>query len=204
MEKFPNHNLIPLGDHCAIANILKEINLRKNSYPFDWISIQPDEINDSNIPHIINIIKEINHFDIGTITKKFIGDAFQNNKINSDTKVFFPHDTEENINDIYDKYNRRFTRFKDVLQNPNIFILLSRNFYIEETKFREIMDLLLSYNDNSIILFICGTEHPYFKNIDNNRVVFKYIPYDLSQYYNYDYTSFRPNIKIFLSEFLLK
>ena len=28
--------IIPLGDHCAISIILKELNLREKSYPFDW------------------------------------------------------------------------------------------------------------------------------------------------------------------------
>jgi hypothetical protein len=34
--------------------------------------------------------------------------------------------------------------------------------------------------------------------MNNKNVIFKYIEYDISQFYNYDYTTFRPNIKIFL------
>lgn len=200
MVKYNEYNLIPLGDHCATAMALKDLNLRKNSYPFDWITIKT-EITSSNIPHIINIIKEINDDTIENVTRKFIGDAFTNNLINSQTNVSFPHDTDENINNIYEKYCRRFSRLKDALDKPNVFILMSRNFFIEETKFKEIMDVLLGYNDKSIILFICGTDHHYFKDIRSDRVVFKYIPYDMSQYYNYDYTTFRPNMKQFLSEF---
>jgi hypothetical protein len=29
-------NIIPLGDHCAAGFILKDLELRKKSYPFDW------------------------------------------------------------------------------------------------------------------------------------------------------------------------
>ena len=35
------------------------------------------------------------------------------------------------------------------------------------------------------------------------KVIFKYIDYDISQFYAYDYNSFRPNIKSFLSKLLL-
>lgn len=30
-------NIIALGDHCAISMILKEVELRQESYPFDWV-----------------------------------------------------------------------------------------------------------------------------------------------------------------------
>ena len=35
------------------------------------------------------------------------------------------------------------------------------------------------------------------------NVIFRYIEYDISRYYEYDYTIFRPNIKNFLFDFFL-
>lgn len=32
------YNLIPLGDHCAISEILRELELRRCRYQFDWIA----------------------------------------------------------------------------------------------------------------------------------------------------------------------
>ena len=34
MEKYSDYNIISIGDHCANSMILKELNLRKQSYPF--------------------------------------------------------------------------------------------------------------------------------------------------------------------------
>ena len=38
MEKYSDYNIIPIGDHCSISIILQELNLRKQSYPFDWVT----------------------------------------------------------------------------------------------------------------------------------------------------------------------
>ena len=48
MEKYLNYNIIPIGDHCAISIILKKLNLRQKSYPFDWVS-KIDNLYDTNI-----------------------------------------------------------------------------------------------------------------------------------------------------------
>ena len=41
------------------------------------------------------------------LVKKYIGNAFENNKINTLTNIWFPHDTE-NIDIIFEKYKMRF------------------------------------------------------------------------------------------------
>ena len=65
------------------------------------------------------------------------------------------------------------------------------------------MEILLSYNSNSIILFISGTNHIYFENKKYEKVIFKHIYYDITKFYSYDYSIFRPNIKNFISALLL-
>ena len=114
----------------------------------------------------------------------------------------FPHESENVVNTI-EKYERRFNRLKQDLYEKNIFILLTRHYYINDNEFQKIIDSLLGYNNESIILFISGTNHEYFKNIKYKNVIFKHIHYDISKLYDYDYTSFRPNIKTFLMELLL-
>ena len=202
-DTYSDFNIIPIGDHCAISIILKEINLRCKSYPFDWITnIEP--LHDSNIMYNINIIHKLKSDEnIQNIVKDFIGDAFENeNKVNSNNNIWFPHDTE-NIIDIFKKYERRFNRLNEDLNKKNIFILLTRHYYIDEDVFQKIMEILLSFNSDNKILFISGTNHAYFENIKYESVIFKHIYYDILQFYDYDYTSFRPNLKIFLSNLLL-
>ena len=202
MEKYLDYNIIPIGDHCAIAIILKELNLRKQSYPFDWVT-NIEQLYDTNIIYNIKIISELKTSDnVYDIVKKYIGDAFDTDtKINSINNIWFPHDSE-NIIDNFEKYKRRFVRLKEDLNKKNMYILLTRHYYIEKNIFEKILEQLLSHNSDSIILFISGTNHIYFDNSQYSNVIFKYIEYDISQFYNFDYTTFRPNIKKFLSDFL--
>lgn len=201
-EKFADYNLIPIGDHCAISMILNDLQLRCKSYPFDWVS-NKDELYNTNIVYNIHIIQQLNVENVQNVVIKYIGDAFNNDiKTNTFNSIWFPHDTE-NINDIFKKYERRFDRLKNDLNKKNMFILLTRHYYIDEQIFQTIMETLLNNNNDSIILFISGTNHPYLEDIKYNKVIFKYIHYDISQFYNYDYSDFRPNIKTFLSELLI-
>ena len=202
-KEYSSFNIIPIGDHCAIPIILKELNLRQNSYPFDWVT-HTDQLYNTNIINNIQLINELKLSDnIDDIVNKYIGNAFDNNKkINNNNNIWFPHDTEK-ITDIFEKYKRRFVRLKQDLDKKNIFILLTRHYYIEKDIFQQIMKQLLNYNSNSIILFISGSNHMYFQDMNYNNVIFKYIEYDVSKFYNYDYTSFRPNIKKYLSDLLL-
>lgn len=202
MNKYSDYNIISLGDHCAIPMILKQLNLRKNSYPFDWVTNKNQY--DTNIIYNIQLINELSSSDnIDNIVKKYIGNICNNNEyLNINNNIWFPYDIE-NITDVFQKYKRRFTRLKNDLDKKNVFILLTRFYYIEKNIFEQIIEILLNYNSNSIILFISGINHTYFENINNKNVIFKYIYYDITQYYNYDYTSFRPNIKTFLSDFFI-
>ena len=203
MGKYSDYNIIPIGDHCAISMIIKELNLRKQSYPFDWVT-NIEELYDTNIIYNIKIISELKSSNnVYDIVKKYIGDAFDNDKkINSINNIWFPHDSE-NITEIFEKYKRRFIRLKEDLNKKNMYILLTRHYYIEKSIFEKILEQLLSHNRDSIILFISGTNHIYLNNSQYSNVIFKYIEYDISKYYNFDYTTFRPNIKIFLSDILL-
>jgi hypothetical protein len=203
MGKYSDYNIIPIGDHCAISIILKELNLRKQSYPFDWVT-KLDHLYDTNIIYNIQLISELESTDnVNDIVQKYIGDAFDNEKkVNINNNIWFPHDSED-ITYNFEKYKRRFIRLKLDLNKKNIFILLTRHYFIEKDIFLKISEQLLNYNSDSIILFISGTNHTYFENMNCSNVIFKYIEYDVSQFYNYDYTAFRPNIQKFLSDLLL-
>jgi hypothetical protein len=205
MGHYSDYNIIPIGDHCAIPMILKELNVRNASYPFDWVT-KIDHLHDTNINYNIQLINELTSSDnVDDIVKKYIGDAFDTtaSRVNTANNIWFPHDTENNV-DIFEKYKRRFNRLKQDLPKKNMFVLLTRHYYIEQDIFKQIIDNLLKYNSESIILFISGTRHTYFESSNYTNVIFKYIDYDISQFYEYDYSEFRPNIKIFLADLLSK
>lgn len=202
MIKCSDYNIIPIGDHCAISIALNKLNIRKKSYPFDWVT-NTEQLHDTNIIYNVSLIDELNASDdVDEIVKKYIGDAFNDkNKINTCNNIWFPHDTESYI-DVFEKYKRRFIRLKTNLTQPNVFVLLTRHYYIEKTAFQKIMEQLLNYNNESILLFISGTNHEYFETIDHANVIFKHIEYDISKFYDYDYTTFRPSVENYLSTLL--
>ncbi len=187
-------NLISIGDHCAIPLVLKELGLRTKSYPFDWVTCI-DHLHDTNIIYNIKILQELTGENEKYITDKYINNALNNdNKTNE--RMWFPHE-QGDTDDVLKKYHRRFNRlYVDLKLGGNICIMLTRHYYIDEESFDEILKVILGYNSTNTILFISGTDHPYLENKKN--VIFKYIYYDITQFYGYDYSNFRPNVKSYL------
>ena len=72
--------------------------------------------------------------------------------------------------------------------------MVTRHYFIPPALMERIRNIL---NHGSILVFISGTDHPY---INYPNVIFKHIPYDVSQFYQYDYTHFRPLVKAYLLE----
>jgi hypothetical protein len=205
MTKYSDYNIISLGDHCALPLVLKEMGIRKASYPFDWVS-KNGLLHDTNIMYNIELLNELSQTnDIDKIVKKFIGNAFQlykKSRINTLNNIRFPHDNEDPIQ-VFEKYKRRFIRLKTDITKKTVFVLLMRYYFIPENIFKIIVDNLLKYNEESVVLFISGKNHEYFENFNHPNVIFKYIEYDISKFYEYDYSTFRPNIKKYLTELFL-
>jgi hypothetical protein len=196
-------NIIPIGDHCVVSILLKELGLRVSSYPFDWVTFK-EQINDSNVFYNCEIIEKLKKGEhIGQIVNEFINDAFDINKktnTNSKTTMWFPHDTKQSKNEPLLKYIRRFHRLRDhISHRNNLYILITRHFFISQELFYNLSRTLLE--NNGKILYISGVDHPYFKQSKNKNITFKQIPYDVSKFYDYDYTHFRPQVKTFLSYF---
>ena len=196
-----NYNIIPLGDHCAIPMILNDLNLRKSAYPFDWI-VHTEQIYNTNIIYNFTLVKHLMaNVNIKKIVYDMIGKAFHSSaKINVNNNLWFPHDTEKCILTIYKKYERRFERlFHDITNKKNVFILLTRHYYIQETIIEEIMKTLLSFNGENKILFISGTDHSYlYDEKYKDKVIFKYISYDITRkFFSYD-NLFRAQIKDYI------
>ena len=193
MNKYSDYNIIPIGDHCGVSMMLGDIGIRKRSYPFDWVT-NMEQLHDTNIMYNLKLISELRSSDnVDEIVKKYFGDAFDSDKkLNSNNNIWFPHDFGD-ITELFEKYKRRFIRLKEDVTKKNIFFLLTRHYYIEKDVFDKIVEQLLSYNKESIVLFISGTNHTYFDNVQYSNVIFKYVDYDISDqtldhiYLNYYY-----------------
>lgn len=213
-------HFISLGDHCVVAEILRDIGCRMKSYPFDWIA-KTDMLNHSNIPYNIEILKWLlKTRDAKSTTRFLLSDFYKTpQKINSQ-KIWFPHD-EGTEDEIFTKYERRFQRLlEDITQTdtPCIFFMVTRNFYITPILMQEYIDVLLeSYHPESKIHFISGKHHEYLADFTpfiitkvdrlrvedakrSKKVDFHYIEYDTSKFPDYDFTDFRPNIQKYIDE----
>ena len=156
-------NIIPLGDHCAPAMILQNLNLRKKAYPFDWCShVKPDK--NSNIEFNINCLLELlNKSNYEEIRNKMLSNKISNTQ-NYNGDLLFPHENE-NIELTNEKYLRRIKRLHNDITNlnKNLYIVVTRFSTINEDIFSLLYDKLLEYNKNSYILLISGVNYN-FKN----------------------------------------
>ena len=204
------HNIISLGDHCAIPIIMNEIGIRKKSYPFDWIS-HKSLIYETNLVHNFNLVKELmSTSDVPAIVKKLVGDVFSlesKTRINKNG-IWFPHEHGTN-DEIIEKYEKRFTRMiTDIREKPTIFMMLTRHVIINQSVFDEMVQTLLSYNKDNKIIFISGSDHSYMKDYKyHNAVLFKFIKFEVKKMdkdFSHEYVFFRPEIKKFLHDVFSK
>jgi|UniRef100_A0A6C0HXM7 hypothetical protein len=181
--------MISIGDHCTVPLLLKELNLRTKSYPFDWTTHE-EQLHDTNIMHNLSFIQRLSHDNLDSIVEDYLGPDIT--KGYHDV-IRFPHEvgTKE---EIAAKYARRFERLREAMQTKQVYVMLTRHYFIPPPLMEKIRNTLLHHG--SILVFLSGTDHPYLNYPD---VIFKHIPYDVSQFYEYDYTHFRPMVKDYLS-----
>jgi hypothetical protein len=192
-----DYNFIVVGDHCAPTIIIKDLGLRKASYPFDWV-VHNDQVLSSNLYYNLSLITRLNESNAAEIASEFIGDAFSNTGlVNSKNNIWFPHDKSD---DAFSKYQRRFSRlYTDLREKKNCFIIVTRCFYIHQQEFDKMINLLIGYNKANKIIFISGINHEYLSETKYKTIVnFKYIFYHPDWAFEYDNTTFRPIMKKFI------
>ncbi len=197
------YNIIPLGDHCAISEILRDLNLRKCSYPFDWIVMRGLIYNTNLHVNFDFLVELMQKHNVKSIVERFIGNAMQTPH-KSFNNMFFPHE-EGTEAEVIAKYERRFERlYTHIKEKTNIFVMLTRHIVMPEPYLNMVLHYILSYNPNNKLLVISGSDYPYLKSQRYSKdVIFKHIPYDVTTVdkdYTQDYTEFRPAIREYMRE----
>lgn len=160
-------NYISLGSSCSVAYQLQKLNLKKETLPFDWIRTP-------NISFVLDLIK--NNFNSFFDDLEFVKEDEKFPYLNDDddfdtvldkkTKIYknnnigFFHDFKDNttLDDVKEKYNRRFTRFYNVIQNPSIFIRDEQKFKQSDIPiYNELNKELKKYNINNKLILIINT-----------------------------------------------
>ena len=191
-------NFIPMGENCSSASFLNGLELRKRSFPFDWVRHYVC-IHENNIIYNVKIIKNLMVNDINKIVSDYLGNI---GKYKLNKWIVFPHEGEETHKEIYSKYTRRFKRLKSALfSSENIFLMISRGKKIEEKVFIDMIRVLLQYNKKNKIIFITGKKHDFLEKY-KSIVFYKYIYFDVRKpvgAWDYD-ADFSPEALIFLKE----
>ena len=175
-EKIPDCIIIPMGYRCSSSEIIRILNLKKESYPFDWtiskLSTIKDciindfkqflktenyvkkEFNTYNIIDSVKLLVTIDQCSINTYYNQDIIDDFNT----YDSKLSLVHHDIFKTED-YEYYKRCINRFKNILKSD------SKKFYLYINQIIGINE----YNDKKddiIMEFINFNE--FIKTISNN------------------------------------
>lgn len=166
--------IVSIGEDCACAGYLRQLNLRTFSSPFDWVD-------GSTIYKRLNLIR--NNFE-GWLDVKYIEKLYgkeandpikymelnpnispndvHESYINTVTGIKFHHDFvyktpfEENIHSVKEKYDRRISRFMKSVKNANKICLVffaKNNFNVLECQ-ECLKKLNTKYNNKFYLLCI--------------------------------------------------
>jgi hypothetical protein len=137
-----NREFISLGENCAVAWNLKELNFKRNSYPFDWCKMSLNKLNN---------VLENNFKDYSNVIIK----KFSENHLTFDEKACFNLTNKYNItfsHEVTNKYtsvlDERIKKFKSS-KNP-IFVML----------------LLSNKNHYNNLIILIKNLQMYFKNFN--------------------------------------
>jgi hypothetical protein len=179
LNEIPNYKIIPLGYRCCSSHIIKVLNLKKESYPFDWTISKLSTIKDcilndfKEFLKIENYVKkDMNTYNIIDSKKELLRsnqEALINtyyNNINEITNDFNIYDLKLALihHDIfktedYEYYKRCINRFKNLLKSDDKKLYLYINQIIGINEYNET-------KDNIIMEFINFNE--FMKTISNN------------------------------------
>ncbi|BBF45330.1 hypothetical protein lbkm_4097 [Lachnospiraceae bacterium KM106-2] len=110
-------NFISLGSNCLVASALGKYGLRSTSGPFDWCT---SNFMEGVIPILENNFEDFLSYEHLVITDdKTVFDDIK-------YKINYNHDINESLEaeymDMYQKYQRRITRFQEMVKDPTCFV----------------------------------------------------------------------------------
>lgn len=174
---------ISLGNTCAIAYQLNNLNLRIHSYPFDWCKINISQLNnvlDNNFNDYCDfkIIKFSNKHEL--LNHKAIGSLLLKNKYN----ITFAHELYSTSNcDIMlleNKINNRIINFLN-LKNQQIYFVI-HNQIINKNELNKLINNLNKYFYKFKIIYITNNtinNINIYKTINRNNLIIKFIDYNI-------------------------
>ena len=173
-------NIIPLFDNCFISTILKELGIRKKSYPFDWsLHNSPTPKYSCIESNILLLLELLDCGNIEKITNKLLIKYIDNNKINENVIFSNENYTEE---DIQCKYRQKIQILYDDItniNNTNLFIIITKCYLINNELLINLYNKLMQYNPVNQIIFVSDIDHnldmKYFTNLSFKHIYIIYL-----------------------------
>ena len=176
-------SVCPLGTFCHMASHLQRYNMRKCSYPFDWILSSPKMIMDCLRDDFKTFLDPTFHRSMGngTSTHTLYGSMVLGNNFNGTvtTNHTFTH---KDITDpaTYASYVRSVQRFRELLSSPDskLFVLCTQDVVFDRKEIQELQTLLNEQTTNAQILCVSlhndYTTHYSVEHDDNVKYVKMY------------------------------
>lgn len=178
LNEIPNCKIIPMGYRCSSSEIIRILNLKKESYPFDWTISKLSTIKDcilNDFKEFLNlenyIKKDINTYNVIDDVSLLIGggnyiinthydpiDKITDNFNTYDLKLALIHHDIFKTED-YEYYKRCINRFKNILKSDDKKLYLYINQIIGIKEYTQT-------KDDIIMEFINFNE--FIKTISNN------------------------------------
>jgi hypothetical protein len=127
-----NFKFIPFGYRCSSAGLLKELNVKKESYPFDWLISRLPIIKHIITNNFIEFLNKNNYLKINTKTIHYTNDNNEN-KIICEEKILYNNYYEKlfnnnilipkNLSNSYDTYKYFLAmNHKNVIDNYDYYL----------------------------------------------------------------------------------
>ena len=181
-----NH-VCSLGTLCHTASLLKKNNLKKESYPFDWIFSDLNLIKDCLKNNFIEFLNKNNY---SSAEDKKCFNLFYNKTV----PIFNHHNPLIDMND-YNYFVRCVDRFNKILksQEKKLFLMMFVNLTKENDNLKILQDFnafLNLYTDNYYLLILncynLKNNVPYHKNITiDNLIIIDFYSTSLSNGTNF-------------------
>jgi hypothetical protein len=185
--------MISLGSSCAVANYLKERNIRHNSYPFDWCKININQLNKVLAMRFHNFhdIKIVKYSDNHPYLENYSieNNSIENNSIGSfvlknDYNIIFAHEiiNKYDIDNFKERLLERINRFT-LLESPT-FIKYEEPGKMKTTYIQNLIELLMnlsSYFKEFKLILVVPENYNIMMELDNLRI----IKYKVSEEYTW-------------------
>ena len=161
---------VSLGSFCLTSSILKDLNLKTQSYPFDWVFADP-----STVEYCINNdFKDFLNHDYlieSQTTHQCNHSLFFKSKNNI---FFFQHHNPRQIED-YMYFTRCIERFRQ-LNNIDTQYIMTLDFHIYEDNKSKISAIKNSLKTNNILLILLSrTTEKKTETLNDNILVYYHI-----------------------------